>query len=397
MKIKFIVLLSALVCLLCSCSDGNDNMSRTDGVSLSSTASADSQISISLETTTQDKNNSDTIDGKKINKLSYKPIGYIDEKNRYLLLTRSESFFKTEYEVYDTVEDMSVYSFATEDDGQSGTADLRYSDGVFTFADFRYAEGKSFNICSSESYDMFGNELFKYPESDGSVGLSAFNYSRSDDKIYFVLTDNDKEGFYKSDKDGENKVYLSNVTPVEYFILDDEIVYYDVHYEYGKPENDACIFGVMDKEGNILRQINIGPFTNCNRRLIKAGDYVCFMSPFETEILRSFTERSNGIILYNFNTNDLRVQYFDKEIENSYCSITPNGKYIITCIPDDKPNQNDNGFTRGDTTVNVYEIKTGELIKSEALEKEKLMTLEMSVFDEVVAFNTVNGIELYIF
>lgn len=397
MKIKSVALLSAIICLLCSCSESPDSSSQTETLYPNSVTNTDSEEESSAEITAQDKNYPDVSEGKKINKFSYIPIGYVDKENRYLLLKLSDNFSKTEYEIYDTVEDVSVHSFVTEDDGQSGTADLRYSDDAFTFANFKYVEDKNFNICYSESYDIFGNMLFKYPESNGDIGISAFNYSLSDNKTYFVLTDNNKEGFYKSDKDGTNVTYISDVTPVDYFILDDEIVYYDVHYEYGRPENDACIFGIMDKEGNLQKQINIGAFTNCNRRLIKAGDYICFMSPFETEILRSFTERSNGVILYNYKTNDFRIQYFDKEIENSYCGITPNGKYLVTCIPDDKPNPKDKSFLRGDTTINIYSAKTGELIKSEALKKEKLMTLQMSVFDEAVIFATADGTYQYDF
>ncbi|MBQ8791666.1 MAG: hypothetical protein IJZ51_10175 [Ruminiclostridium sp.] len=397
MKIKSVALLSALICLLCSCSESPDSSSQTETLYPNSVTNTDSEEASSAVISAQDKNYPDVSKGKKINKFSYIPIGYVDKENRYLLLKLSDNFSKTEYEIYDTVEDVSVHSFVTEDDGQSGTADLRYSDDAFTFANFKYVEDKNFNICYSESYDIFGNMLFKYPESNGDIGISVFNYSLSDNKTYFVLTDNNKEGFYKSDKDGTNVTYISDVTPVDYFILDDEIVYYDVHYEYGKPENDACIFGIMDKEGNLQKQINIGAFTNCNRRLIKAGDYICFMSPFETEILRSFTERSNGVILYNYKTNGFRIQYFDKEIENSYCGITPNGKYLVTCIPDDKPNPKDKSFLRGNTTINIYSAKTGELIKSEALKKEKLMTLQMSVFDEAVIFTTADGTYQYDF
>lgn len=397
MKIKSVALLSALICLLCSCSESPDSSSQTETLYPNSVTNTDSEEASSAEITAQDKNYPDVSKGKKINKFSYIPIGYVDKENRYFLLKLSDNFSKTEYEIYDTVEDVSVHSFVTEDDGQSGTADLRYSDDAFTFANFKYVEDKNFNICYSESYDIFGNMLFKYPESNGDIGISAFNYSLSDNKTYFVLTDNNKEGFYKSDKDGTNVTYISDVTPVDYFILDDEIVYYDVHYEYGRPENDACIFGIMDKEGNLQKQINIGAFTNCNRRLIKAGDYICFMSPFETEILRSFTERSNGVILYNYKTNDFRIQYFDKEIENSYCGITPNGKYLVTCIPDDKPNPKDKSFLRGNTTINIYSAKTGELIKSEVLKKEKLMTLQMSVFDEAVIFTAADGTYQYDF
>lgn len=44
----------------------------------------------------------------------------------------------------------------------------------------------------------------------------------------------------------------------------------------------------MDKNGKMIKQINIGPFSNCNRRLVKAGDYICFMSPFDPEINPDF-------------------------------------------------------------------------------------------------------------
>ena len=159
MEIKSVALLSALICLLCSCSESPDSLSQTETLYPNSVTNTDFEEASSTVISAQDKIYPDVNKGKKINKFSYTPIGYVDKENRYLLLKLSDNFSKTEYEIYDTVEDVSMHSFVTEDDGQSGTADLRYSDDAFTFANFKYVEDKNYNICYSESYDIFGNRF----------------------------------------------------------------------------------------------------------------------------------------------------------------------------------------------------------------------------------------------
>ena len=72
----------------------------------------------------------------------------------------------------------------------------------------------------------------------------------------------------------------------------------------------------MDKSGNELRKVNVGFFSSA-RRLMMAGDYICFMSPLETERDVIESETSNGVIFYNHKQNEMRVQYFDERIENS--------------------------------------------------------------------------------
>lgn len=232
------------------------------------------------------------------------------------------------------------------------------------------------------------NYLLLYKSTTSKTQISHCTYVPSEDKVYYNASVNDECCFYKMNSDGSNKDKLFDENFADFYVLDNEIVGYYCEGEAFTDEFDACYFCVMDKNGKMIQQINIGPFSNCNRRLVKAGDFICFMSPFDPEINPEFSERSNGVIFYNYKTNELRVQYFDNEIENSYCGITPNGKYLITCVPNDVEIEDSAlyGYDRGDTTVNIYDTATGEKLKYEKLGKENLRPSYMNVFNDRVVF-----------
>lgn len=394
----------ALAFSLCACIDNTSTMeSYSDSTSGTVTSSetvsfAQSDESVLLPESLPEtsKSNQADEDVEIINIYDYIPVGYVDEEQRYLLLKanadNSLNDYTCDYVVYDDREKKAVYCFTVGgyydpvSESQPFDSDVKYSEGMFSFSAWNYYVDTDECERWYEVTDVYGNLIYKSTTS--KTQISHCTYVPSDDKVYYNASVNDECCFYKMNSDGSNKDKLFNENFADFYVLDNEIVGYYCEGEAFTDEFDACYFCVMDKNGKMIQQINIGPFSNCNRRLVKAGDFICFMSPFDPEINPEFSERSNGVIFYNYKTNELRVQYFDNEIENSYCGITPNGKYLITCVPNDVEIKDSAlyGYDRGDTTVNIYDTATGEKLKYEKLGKENLRPSYMNVFNDRVVF-----------
>jgi hypothetical protein len=305
---------------------------------------------------------------------------------------RQDNDYTCDCVVYDDREKKAVYCFTVGgyydpvSESQPFDSDVKYSEGMFSFSAWNYYVDTDECERWYEVTDVYGNLIYKSTTS--KTQISHCTYVPSDDKVYYNASVNDECCFYKMNSDGSDKDKLFDENFADFYVLDNEIVGYYCEGEAFTDEFDACYFCVMDKNGKMIQQINIGPFSNCNRRLVKAGDFICFMSPFDPEINPEFSERSNGVIFYNYKTNELRVQYFDNEIENSYCGITPNGKYLITCVPNDVEIEDSAlyGYERGDTTVNIYDTATGEKLKYEKLGQENVRPSYMNVFNDRVVF-----------
>lgn len=394
----------ALAFSLCACTDNTSvTESYSDSTGTAVTPSEASSFvqngeSVSFPNSTPETGNSNQADkiSEKINIYDYIPVGYVDEEQRYLLLQENAdkdlNDFTCDHIVYDDREKKAVYRFTVGgyydpvSESQPFDSQVKYSEGTLSFTEWSYYVDTDECERWYEVTDVCGNSIYK--SAAGKTQISHCTYVPSDDKVYYNASANDEGGFYKADKDGSNQYKLFDENFADFYVLDNEIVGYYCEGEAFTDEFDACYFCVMDKNGKMIQQINIGPFSNCNRRLVKAGDFICFMSPFDPEINPDFSERSNGVILYNYKTNELRVQYFDNEIENSYCGITPNGKYLITCVPDDVEIEDSAlyGYDRGDTTVNIYDTATGEKLKCEKLGQEDIRPSYMNVFDDRVVF-----------
>lgn len=402
-RIIISVLALALTLSLCACTDNtsatesySDNTrGTTASVTSSFEQSGDSVLLPESGYETSKPNQADE-NLNDINIYDYIPVGYADEEQRYLLLQENAdndlNDYTCDYVVYDDREKKAVHRFTvggyydSVSQSQPFDSDVKYSEGMFSFSAWNYHVDTGETERWYEITDVYGNQIYKSAKS--KTQISHCTYVLSDDKVYYNACANDEIGFYKMDKDGSNKIKLSDKNFADFYVLDDEIVGYYCEGEAFTDEFDACYFCVTDKTGKMVKQINVGPFSNCNRRLVKAGDYICFMSPFDPEINPEFSERSNGVILYNYKTNELRVQYFDNEIENSYCGITPNGKYLITCVPDDVEIADSAlyGYERGDTTVNIYDTANGEKLKYEKLGQEDIRPSYMNVFNDRVVF-----------
>lgn len=398
------ILALLLASTLCACADTtstseNHTDSTIETASSSNTATViESNQSIASSESLPETSKANSIDEslEKINIYDYIPVGYVDEEQRYLLLQLNADNSLNDYTcdcvVYDDREKKTVYRFTVGgyydpvSESQPFDSDVKYSEGTFSFSMWNYYVDTDECERWYEVTDVYGNLIYKSTTS--KTQISHCTYVPSDDKVYCNASVNNECGFYKMNADGSNKFKLFDESFADFYVLDDEIVGYYCEGEVFTDEFDACYFCIMDKTGKMIKQINIGPFSNCNRRLVKAGDYICFISPFDPEINPDFSERSNGVIFYNYKTNELRVQYFDNEIENSYCGITPNGKYLITCVPDDVEIKDSAlyGYERGDTTVNIYDTATGEKLKYEKLGQENLRPSYMNVFNDRVVF-----------
>lgn len=340
----------ALAFSLCACTDNtsttesySDSTSGTTASGKSSSEQSSDSVLLPESGYETSKPNQANETLKDISIYDYIPVGYVDEEQRYLLLKanadNSLNDYTCDYVVYDDREKKAVYCFTVGgyydpvSESQPFDSDVKYSEGMFSFSAWNYYVDTDECERWYEVTDVYGNLIYKSTTS--KTQISHCTYVPSDDKVYFNSSVNDEGCFYKMNSDGSNKDKLFDENFADFYVLDNEIVGYYCEGEAFTDEFDACYFCVMDKSGKMIQQINIGPFSNCNRRLVKAGDFICFMSPFDPEINPEFSERSNGVIFYNYKTNELRVQYFDNEIENSYCGITPNGKYLITCVPND--------------------------------------------------------------
>ena len=406
MKKRIIASLLALsiTFMLCACADSTSTSeSHIDSTTETASSSNIASVTESSQSVVSSENSTATTEANSIDEslkniyiYDCNPVGYVDEEQRYLLLQANKdnslNDYTCDYVVYDDREKKAVYCFTVGgyydpvSESQPFDSDVKYSEGMFSISAWNYYVDTDECERWYEVTDVYGNLIYKSTTS--KTQISHCTYVPSDDKVYYNASVNDECCFYKMNSDGSNKDKLFDENFADFYVLDDEIVGYYCEGEAFTDEYDACYFCVMDKTGKMIKQINIGPFSNCNRRLVKAGEYICFMSPFYPEINPDFSERSNGVIFYNYQTNELRVQYFDDEIENSYCGITPDGKHLITCVPDDVEITDSAlyGYERGDTTVNIYDTATGEKLKCEKLGQENLRPSYMNVFNDRVIF-----------
>lgn len=379
-KIKKMVFVILLVALLCSCTKNEQNESITQSTAQSTqsdiyNASSENVVSSSTE--------SEEDSFPVINKYHYTPLGYADCNQRYLVLSEqknNERDIYYIYYIYDELEDRVVNCFTCYD------RSVGFCDGTLTFTYYQYENDDTDKYrVYYEVTDIFGGSV--KAKEEVAISSEDYTYCPSEDALYFVIdefSDDGSNGFYKTDAFG-NTVRLAQYTPSGFYVTDDEIVCY--YIEKATPgKSKACYFVVMDKSGNELRKVNIGSFSSA-RRLMIAGDYICFMSPLETERDVIKSEASNGVIFYNHKQNEMRVQYFDERIENSYCAVTPDGKHFITCVPHDikVTDVAIPYYKREDTVINIYDVATGEKLVSENLGIDNLHTTKFDAFNEGVS------------
>lgn len=292
---------------------------------------------------------------------AYQPDGYIDDEQRYLLLSK-HSFYSNDtlYHdliIYDEVKKKVTGVLDVEDvDPLMWTC----GDGVVTVRVSWENWGENENTLHYVVY----NEKFEVAREirdRDTIGLeNMYNprYLPSQKRWYFNLND----CFYTANDDFSEVIKIADNDLYRYYILDDRIVYYKVIYDLYEPQNKADIFGIMDLDGNIISETKISSNGEGRFRLKKAGDTIYFASGFMIDTNNPTRAPMDGIIFYDCKTGEQKTLYPEDDNEESFCMVTPNGKYLVTGIL-----IKENYYTYKDHIVKLYDIRSGELLESELL------------------------------
>lgn len=308
----------------------------------------------------------------------YNPVGYIDNDNRYLLLTKRSYLDGTgafhDYIMYDGVKEAVIGVLDAPGEFHSMT----YGDGVVTLGIYE-DENKLKIVVYNEKLEA----IKKFYEDELPE-----NYYQKYDPINDCFYFSGDSGFCRADGDFSEITVLDDFTlNGNYFILDDKIIYYRKVYDYQSPADNADIFGIMELDGTVISETKASPYGTGHFRIGRAGDYIYFMSPLYTYTVGLIEEPMDGIILYNIKTGEQKTMRFDSSDENSYCFISPDGKHIVTGTLV----LGDNGRDVNDTVINIYDTENGRLLKSESLGGDKF---NCTVYNDQALFGEYGDVKI---
>lgn len=355
------------------------------------------------ETPSETSGSEQTVSEPNMDIYSYQTVGYIDDAQRYLLLVRPESrsndpkyhdyilYDETANEVSGTLDgnigefyempitNSGTYTFSPDHPHEAPHA--TYGDGVVT-ADL---QGYTDRQDASHPHYVVYNERFEIIKEVYDADISdiyGLTYSPSK-KCWFF---NKNEGFYTANEDFSEMSKIADFDLRKYFVLEDKIVYYRTVYNYSAPQNNADIFGIMELNGKVVRETNVAPYGAGEFRLVKAGDTICFMSELRFDTHDLLREPMDGIIFYDCKTGKQKTFYPEDDNENAFCTITPDGKKLVTGILD-----MENHYTINDITINVYDVANGKLLEIDNLGTSDKWFVGMSAYNDRMVLT--NGME----
>lgn len=349
-----------------------ENDIPTDGNN--SQSSVESQPVIPPETTEEKPSEFDGITSI----YSYHPEGYIDDEQRYLLL--SNLSFNQNYSEY---HDLIIYDEVAKkvtgvlDNENEEPLDWTYGDGVVTVQVSWDAWGANEDTLHYVVY----NEKFETVREVHDRDISDLEYIYypkylpSKKRWYFRCND----CFYTANEDFSEITKIADFNAYRYYVLEDKIVYYKLIYNYDDPQNNADIFGIMDLEGNIISETTVGLTGEGRYRLGKAGDLIYMMSGFWFEPDPGLQTPMDGIIFYNYKTGEQKTFHPETDNENTFCKVTPNGKYLVTGVLD-----MENHYTINDVTIKLYDIESEKLLESESLGMGNTWFIAMCTYNDRV-------------
>lgn len=288
----------------------------------------------------------------------YQPVGYIDDSQQYLLLTRPS--FKAE--------DMSFYDYIVYDESDGkviGTLNapgdfhsITYGGGVVTLGiRYQFEDEHTEDIQIGVYNERL--ELIKEVYNSDISETYVQKYDPINDCWYF----HDNEDYFcRANGDFSNIIKLKklpNSLLRDYYITEDRIIYYKTVNDYSNPSKNADFFGIMDLDGNIIEETKAAPYGAGEFRIGRAGDYIYLMSPLMRYTYDLIRQPMEGIIFYNIKTKEQKTIYPEEENENSYCMVTPNGKYLVTGVL-----VMENHYAVTDNIIKLYDIDSGKLIES---------------------------------
>jgi len=311
---------------------------------------------------------------------SYQPEGYIDDEQRYLLLSR-HTFHTHDTEYHDLIiyDDVAKEVTGVLDVEDESFPYVSYGEGVVLVEVYHPHQALDNDenplryVVYNERFEPI-REVYQSDISDIYYPYS-LRYLPSQKRWYF----NSDDCFYSANEDFSEPTRISDHELYQYYVLDDRIVYYQVIADYDNPENNADILGVMDLDGNIISETVTSTSGEGRFRLRKAGDMIYIMSGFRFEPYSVIETSMDGMIFYDYKTGEQKTFHPETENENTFCMVTPNGKYLVTGILD-----MENHYTINDITIKLYDIESGELLESEALGTGDRWFLAMSAYNDRV-------------
>ncbi len=299
-------------------------------------------------------------DGSKVTDIySYEPVGYMDEEQRYLLLSRPSFRYEDknfwDYIVYDETDKAVIGSLNAPGDFHS----LTYGDGVITLG-VQYVHTNTEDL----QIAVYNERLECIREVYGAEMSETYiqKYDPIRDCWYFHKNDH----FCRANLDFSDITAITDYAMRDYYITEDRIIYYRKVYDYSNPDFDADIFGIMDLDGNVIKETKAAPYGTGEFRIGRAGDYIYFMSPLARYTEGLIREPMEGIIFYNLKTDEQKTIYPEEYSESSYCKVTPDGKYLVTgklVLSEDRSNFTDN-------IVKLYDVGSGKLLDTKAMGAE---------------------------
>lgn len=307
---------------------------------------------------------------------AYFPDGYIDDGQRYLLLSRY-SFNSHSHEHYDFIvyDEVTKKTIAAYDDGYDDVPYYSYGEGVITVCVQNYDEFDPtlpLYVVYNERFEPV-KELYA-DDPEVFFDKRDVKYSPSKKLWYYNTLD---DCFYAANEDFSEKTKLAEHEIRKYFVLDNKIAYYRINYEYPDKSNNADFFGIMDLNGNVIGETQVSDAGRANFRLKKAGDYICFMSGYKMDMDYTFDTPMDGIIFYNWKTGEQKTFRPEHPNENTFCQVTPDGKYLVTGVIDPYVD-----FLVNGVTIKLYDIESGELVESGRVEKDDMRPLAFSVYND---------------
>ncbi len=291
----------------------------------------------------------------------YQPVGYIDDSQQYLLLTRpsfkAEDISFYDYIVYDERDGKVIGTLNAPGDFHS----ITYGGGVITLGiRYQFEDEHTEDIQIAVYNERL--ELIKEVYNSEISETYVQKYDPINDCWYFH---DNEEYFCRANGDFSNiikLIKLPNSLLRDYYITEDKIIYYKTVDNYSNPSENADLFGIMDLNGNIIEETKAAPYGAGEFRIGKAGNYIYLMSPLIIYPFDKLREPMNGVIFYNIKTKEQKTVYLEEDSENSCCMVTPDGKFLVSDILVMKDRN-----TCTDNIVRLYDIESGELVESKAL------------------------------
>ncbi len=285
----------------------------------------------------------------------YGIIGYIDKEQKHLLMQRR----------LPTDGGPSMYEFAVYDtDSKKITSTLENDYDDYCYYD-DYISISSFNDPQSETtFALYDSSLNKIKMIEGDVWELPL-YLDDEDIFIGMYREKtaDKESVFKLaryDKDGKLIDFIKDCdtyVPASIVAVNDKLICESQHSEYGKGE----FVEVMNYDGSDYRRWQIFDSTEYHY-VGQLGKYIYFLP----NLIKNPKDGPGKVYFYDTEKDDLIYVDTVTEEEAGSSSVTPDGKYLVTCYVEEKDRIAQQEFVR------FYDIEKNELVYTYNRGKDKI-------------------------